>query len=350
MKDPYRRQTLQNLQFNVVYRLFLSLLEEAFRERTERVRRLWPDLPPLCVDGVDLLSDCDDKVLATVTRAALENRLDLMNQRAQVVDSWRQIRVAANALLGTFTVQYHFDTYTPLNGGRPFNFSGSRSTNQLAFNAELPIVRIAQRNAYRATLIAYQQQRRDLIQAEDQVVFQSRQTLRQLRAAANSYHNVQKRAVELAYIQVDQALQAFSQPQQPSGPALPAGAVGPPTSGGGSGDPAALTQQLLQTQNSLLQAQNTLYNTWISYLINRMSLYRDVGLMPIDPRGVWIDDVQSCRCPPATLSADGQPANQQPADQRSDQLPAPRPVDGGERERPDDKLPALRPVENPAGR
>jgi hypothetical protein len=298
IKDAFLRAEGQRYRFNVVFRWFLAVLEEPISERNEAVRRLWPALPALCVDGVDLLRDDDDKVIAAVTRAALVNRLDLMNQRAQLVDSWRKIAVTANSLLGTFNVEYRLDAFTPLNGYKPLAFSGSRSEHRFVLSAEAPLVRIQERNNYRAALIAYQNQRRQLQQAEDLVLFAVRLELRQLRAAANNFHKVQKRAIELAYQQVDQALQAFSQPQAPGGPGVPAGLVGPPAAGGGAGDPAALTQQLLRAQNSLLQAQNDLYNTWIGYLTTRMSLYRDLGLMPLDPRGVWIDDVATCACPP----------------------------------------------------
>jgi len=50
------------------------------------------------------------------------------------------------------------------------------------------------------------------------------------------------------------------------------------------------TLQLLQAQRQVPQAQNNLYSTWINYLIARMELYRDLELMQIDSRGVWIDD------------------------------------------------------------
>lgn len=309
VKDEAVRATLQVRLFNTVFRQFLSFLESPRGEKLEAIRPRWPDLPTLCVDGVDLLRDDDDKALAAVSRAALENRLDLMNRRAQLTDSWRKIRVAANALMGVLNVEYRYDVNTPANVIQPFNFGGSRQRHQLAFNGELPLVRIQERNNYRATLIAYQQQRRALQLAEDQVLFAVRLELRQLRAAANNYHRVQKRAVELAYVQVDQALQAFNQPQAPAGPAQPPGLVGPPAAGGRGGDPAALTQQLLQAQNALLAAQNDLYDTWVNYVTTRMSLYRDVGLMPLDPRGVWIEEeVTSCDqacaagCPPGAAA------------------------------------------------
>lgn len=326
-KDAYRRSLLQSVQFNVAYRQFLALLEEPFRERRQDIRKQWPELPPLCLEGVDLLADDDEKVLATVVRVALENRLDLMNQRAQLMDSWRKITVSANALLAVLDVQYHGEVGTPLGAARALNFGYNRWRHQLFINAELPLVRIAERNAYRAAIIAYQQQRRALQQAEDNVAFAVRLDLRQLRAAAANYHKVQKRNVELAYTQVDQALQAFSQPQAPAGPAAPPGSVGPPTASGGSGDPAALTQQLLSAQNSLLSAVNGLYNTWLNYLTTRMSLYRDLGVMPLDFRGVWKDDPATC-CPPAESGSTERDDPSRPRTERSPELPAPQPADG----------------------
>jgi Outer membrane efflux protein len=314
-KDEAAEARMRNNLFIIVNRHFLGVLDYALGERVDRVRKQWPDLPALCVNGVDLLVEDDDKVIAAVSQSSLENRLDLMNQRAQRVDSWRKIKVAANALLGVVNVEYHYDLSTPAGVRQPFNFGGSRGRSQFILNSELPLVRIQQRNDYRSAIITYQQQRRQLQLAEDNILFSIRLDLRQLRAAATSYHKVQKRSIELAYLQVDQALQAFSQPQPPTGPAPPVGSVGPPTTGGGTGDPAALTQQLLTTQNSLLQAQNGLYNAWINYITTRMSLYRDLGLMPLDPRVVWIDDIATCHCPAA-------PVPERPA--RPDELPEPR--------------------------
>lgn len=317
--DP---EDVRTAYFNAAYQHFRSLLEDPFRELRDRARRMWPELPPLCVNGVDLLSGDDETVLAAVSEAALTNRLDLMNQRAQLVDAWRKVRVAANSLMGVIDVQYHWDVSTPLMAARPLEFGYNRHRHQLIINAEAPFVRVAERNAYRAILIAYQQQRRALQQAEDNVLLAVRLDLRQLRAAATNYHKVQKRNVDLAYLQVDQALEAFNQPQAPTGPAAPPGLVGPPPATGGAGDPAALTQQLLQAQNSLLSAVNGLYNTWLNYLTTRMSLYRDLGIMPLDARGVWIDDTAAC-CPPASPAHPGQD-DPRPGDAGPD-LPVPRP-------------------------
>ncbi|MGE3809363.1 MAG: hypothetical protein AB7K24_32265, partial [Gemmataceae bacterium] len=169
--------------------------------------------------------------------------------------------------------------------------------------------------SYRVALIAYQRQRRNLMASEDAVVFSVRAQLNQLRALRDRYERVQQRAVELAYQQVDLALEAFSQPQQPTGPGREPGAVGAPESGAGvrGGDPAALTQQLLQAQSNFLRAQNDLYGIWIEYQQRRMSLYRDLNLMPLDQRGVWNDGIATCNTPGI-----GEPGGDGP------ELPAPR--------------------------
>ncbi len=331
-KDAARRAALQNQMFVAVYRRFLAILEEVVGERFEEVGKGWPALPALCIDGVDLLRAPDDEAFAAIVRTALANRLDLMNVRAQLVDSWRKIAVTANNLLATLNVEYHLDLLSHKN--RPFALGGSSTRHQAVINAQLPLVRIQEQLNYRTALIAYQQQRRQLQLAEDNVVFDVRLDFRQLRAAANNYHKVQKRAVELAYRQIDQALQAFSQPQPPPGPSPVPGLVGAPPGGGGTGDPAALTTQLLSAQNSLLSAQTNLYNVWITYLTTRMFLYRDMGVMPLDIRGVWIDDVANC-CPgepgPASTGGEGRGPDAggsgSAGEQRPGALPPPRPAD-----------------------
>lgn len=320
--NPLDKLALQNQLFRNVQRSFLNILEQAFSERLDRIRKSWPDLPPVCVDGVDVLRAPEEQALEVTQRAALANRLDLMNVRGQLVDAWRKIKVTANSLLGFFNIDYHIDASSPLGHARPFDIGGSNTRHQLIFNWELPLVRIVQRNNYRSTLINYQQERRQLMSQEDTVVFNVRLELRNLRAAAQNYEQIQKRQIELAYLQVDQALQAFSQPQAPPGPAAVPNLVGPTAPPPQVGDPAALTTQLLNTQNSLLQAQNDLYSTWIGFLTTRMNYFRDLGIMPLDSRGVWIDDVARCGCTDASLAPDRNPGAERSG--RPAELPAPR--------------------------
>ena len=92
-------------QFQSVVSTWQKVLVEARDERWDKVRATWPDLPPCCIEGVDLVNDDLTKAQAAAAQYALEHRLDLMNVRGQVVDAWRQLAVYANALLGTFNVQ-----------------------------------------------------------------------------------------------------------------------------------------------------------------------------------------------------------------------------------------------------
>jgi hypothetical protein len=207
---------------------------------------------------------------------------------------------------------------------KPFAFSGSRTNHELIFNMQTPIVRIVERNNYRSALINFQQVRRALMAAEDQVLYAVRLDLRNLRAQANNYQRIQKRALELAYVQVDQALEAFNQPAIPSGPAPIQGFVGAPTTTS-QGDPAALTLQLLNAQGTLVRWQGDLYSQWISYLNSRNYLYRDMGMMPLDARGVWLDEIASCNCKPndGSGTSGGPPGGNTPG-QQPERLPEPR--------------------------
>jgi hypothetical protein len=214
--DRERQQRRRAAQFRELVNRFVLVLGEARDQRFAQLRKNWPELLPSLVDGVDVVGQDLDVALDTVARAALVNRFDLMNQHGLLVDAWRKIAVAANALLGVFNVRYHLDSFTPIDQAQPLNFGGSRNRHQLFLDGELPLVRLPERNVYRATLIAYQRQRRDLMAAEDRVAADVRSELRQLRVLAQNY-KIQQRAVEVAYDQVESSLETFLAPPQPPG-------------------------------------------------------------------------------------------------------------------------------------
>jgi hypothetical protein len=188
----------------------------------------------------------------------------------------------------------------------------------LIFNAEAPLVRKQERNNYRAALIAFQRQRRAMMSFEDQTVFDVRSEIRQLRVLARNY-KIQQRLVEIAYRQVENSLDVFTQPPAP-------GQVG----GNTAATQAALTNQLLGAFRTLPQTQNQVFSLWVNYLSTRLQLYRDLELMPLDFRGVWIDDVAKRCCRPDG-SGDPRPDGRPPADY-PETLPAPRPLPDGVRE------------------
>ena len=309
-KGPVR-DSIQAGAFRDVFNAFYKVILEGRNERLATTRTQWPTLPSLPVNGTDVLAAPLDDAYTAGIQAALSARLDLMNARGQVVDAYRQIAVQANSLQGVFNVQYNLDAATPAGGNQPFGFSGDRTLNQLTINAELPLVRRAERNNYRAALISYQRQRRTLMAFEDNIANDVRNDIRELRTLAELYR-IQQRVVELGYSQVDNAQAVLLQPPIPNAPT-------------GAGDAAALTNQVLQAQSNLVQAQNQLYSIWVSYLTARMNLYLDLELLQLDDRGVWNDEqITGTDNPPRPVPAD------RPTGER---LPAPQPVGPAPRER-----------------
>ena len=290
-----------------------AVLVAARNERLETVAKLWPELPkaPLC--DIDLSTAEVQKAQQAAVQHALSSRWDLMNARAQLVDSWRQLRVTANALMGVFNVQYNLTSATPAGGSNPLAFSTSRSTSTLTLDTQLPLNRLAQRNAYRIALINYQQQRRALMTLEDNIAVQVRFDVRQLQLFGASY-TIQKRVIESLYAQVESALEVITAPTDPS-QLQSSGASGQATA-------AALTSQYLGALNSLNNAQVRMYDIWLSYQATRMQLYLDLESLKMDNRGVWLmlGGDGSSSIPPATTPS------APPAKAPLETLPAPKPV------------------------
>src|SRR5262249_15281558 len=155
----------------------------------------------------------------------------------------------------------HMDSSTPAGRATPLAFSASRTRHELILNTELPLVRLQERNNYRASLINYQRVRRILQRAEDQVAFDTRGEIRQLRLQEENYR-IQQRQVELGYLTVENSLDTFRAPPDPRAVQDIATRA------------ATLTNQLIQAQASLYRAQFAMTTIWITYLNTRLQLYR----------------------------------------------------------------------------
>jgi len=274
-QDPKRRELEQLAEFRQVNGLGVLVTIQARNEKLVKYRGDWVDLPAIVLDDVDVLKIPLDDAYQKVGVAALNNRFDLMNARAQVVDAWRQVSIRANSLRGIFDVEYDLSTNSPVGGSNPAQLGGSRTLQQLRLRWEPPFVRRAERNLYRASLISYQRQRRNLMAFEDNIVTDVRTELRLLRQLQQTFQ-VQQRAVELAYLQVDNARGTLVAPPDPRLD--------------GAAAAVAQTEQLLQVQAALVRAQNDLYSTWVRYLNARLNLLIDLELLSLDARGLWTDD------------------------------------------------------------
>jgi hypothetical protein len=211
-----------------------------------------------------------EDTLQAAVRIALEYRMDLMNDRAQLYDAWRQIRVTANALKGVLNIAITNNIYTAPNPSNPFEFLSQAKQFGLTLNSELPLVRINERNAFRTALITYQRTRRALQTAEDNLKIQLRNDLRQVHLGYINYE-IAKRNYELNVRLKDQSFEQI---------------IAPPAAGGGglaqSVNAATQTTNLLNFQTQLIGAMLALTNGWQFYQTQRLIVYRDIGILPYD--------------------------------------------------------------------
>jgi hypothetical protein len=212
--DAEKKRVAKALVLRDVYNFGTLVAVPARNERLAALRDEWTPVPPILIDDLDVVSAPLDVGLEKVAGVALNNRFDLMNARAQVVDAWRQVTVTANSLQGVFDVQYDLATNSPLGRGQTLNLGGSRTLNQVRLRIEPPFVRREERNNYRAALVAYQRQRRNLMAFEDNIATDVRTDLRAVRQLDQTF-GVQQRAVELAYQQVDNARGTLLAPPDP---------------------------------------------------------------------------------------------------------------------------------------
>lgn len=206
---------------------------------------------------------------------ARANRLDWMNNRAALVDTWRLITFNANALLSRVDVVFSGDISTV--GDNPVRFRAPTGSLRAGLRFDAPLTRLLERNNYRQVLIDYQRDRRQLIQFEDAVNQSLRQTLRRLRQLEVNLE-IQRRAVAIAVRRVDQTQEALNEPPRQVEPGQPAAQLGPT---------AALN--LLTALSDLRNSQNAFMSVWLNHYATRMMLYRELGVMEIDQSGLWVD-------------------------------------------------------------
>ena len=216
--------------------------------------------------------------LDEATDTALEHRVDLMNSRARVMDSRRNMEVAANRLEAVLNLVAQGSLNTPPTGNHPLDFRGANSNFQLGLQMTAPLDQMQVRNAYRQSLVNYQQARRAYMLLEDQVKYDIRTSWRQLKMNVVLFETARK-ALRQASLQLDINVANNLNPKQQV--AGQAGTTNLGTTG----------INLLQAVGAVLNSQNNLIQFWALYERNRINIYRDMDIMEIDERGLWVDPV-----------------------------------------------------------
>jgi hypothetical protein len=203
------------------------------------------------------------------------NRLDWMNNRAALVDTWRLITYNANALESYLNLTFSGDMTT--RGDNPVKFQAPTGDLKVGLQFDAPFTRLLERNNFRQVLIDYQRDRRRLIQFEDSVHQTLRQLLRDLEQLSVNLE-IQRRAVTIAIRRVDQTREVLNEPPPPPQPGQATVQLGPT---------AALN--LLTALNDLQSSQNNFMSVWLNYYATRMKLARELGIMQLDENGVWVE-------------------------------------------------------------
>ncbi|TKJ36298.1 MAG: hypothetical protein CEE38_12860 [Planctomycetes bacterium B3_Pla] len=206
---------------------------------------------------------------------ALANRLDFMNGRAALVDSWRSIQLDADALQSVLNVTADGDIRTARNN--PVSFRGSTGNLRLGVEFDAPFTRLLERNNYRQSLIDYQRDRRNFIQSRDSLHLGLRGLLRQIEQLRLDLE-IQRRAVTIAIRRVDMTRAAFYAPVRPPQPGQRPAQFGP-----------TAATNLLTALSALRNTQNNLMGVWLNYYAARMRLARELGIMMLDYDGSWIE-------------------------------------------------------------
>lgn len=214
-----------------------------------------------------------------VIELGLAERHDLMNARARVMDRRRAVEIAANRLEAALDVRLQGNTALSSGG-----LNENNSNYQAGLQFTTPLDQVSERNAYNTALISYQRERRAYMAFEDQVKQLIRQSWRQIQVQRERIE-IDRQTIRNAARQYDNASLNASRGAQTN----------------------ALS--LLNALNTVLVAQNSLVRDWVTYETNRLNIFRDMGIMQVDPRGVWADQfyLQMEGVPEVSMPANGPP-------------------------------------------
>jgi outer membrane protein TolC len=195
---------------------------------------------------------------------ALQCRLDLANSYDSIDDAQRKVKLAAEGLgiqldlIGNSKVNSESDKSID-------NFQFHRGTYSVGLSADLPFDRKNQRNIYRRSLIALEQQQREYSNNMDLVMLGVRRAYREYMATAEQYIT-QKKSLALAEDRVKNMPMLLKSNR-------------------------ARTTDLLDAQNALLLAQNGLTSALIDHTMAKLNFFRDVGILQVKPDGMWTQSV-----------------------------------------------------------
>jgi outer membrane protein TolC len=202
---------------------------------------------------------------STALALALVRRVDLVVAKGRVADAQRAVVVAADRLGAELT----FLGSAALGERRTITTADLANarlrTDKGVFSAlitlDLPFERTAEAVAYRNSFIELEQAVRAVQDLEDRVKLAVQNRLRDLFEARETL-NIQASAVALAHKRV-KSINLFMEAGR------------------------AETRDLLEAQDALLSAQNSLTSARVNYRIAELGIQRDMGVLEVSDTGLW---------------------------------------------------------------
>ena len=217
-------------------------------------------------------------------RLCVKQHMDVLNAIDRFEDRRRGVRVAADQLRADLNLV----ATTSLASEEPddyadFDFNKLRYTAGLRL--DLPFDRLRQRNDYRAALVSFESQLRSLSLTLDNFKDRIDRGLRTVEEA------------RLDYLNSAESLKVAERRVENNTLRLEAG--------------RATIRDLREAQDSLIQAQNNLATTVTAYLIARLELMLNIGVIDVRPAKFWLQDVLRERLTPDQR---GEPPLRMPTD------------------------------------
>ncbi len=196
-------------------------------------------------------------------RLAVERHLDIITAIDRFEDTQRKLRVAADQLKPGIVVS----SSVTLESQAPYDYANFDLDN-LRYNTtvglDLPLNRVPQRNSFRGALISFESQIRSLSQTLD--------TFR--RDIENGLRVLEQQ--RLNYLSRREALTLATSREENSRLSFAAG--------------RATIRDVRDAQDALVNAQNDVTFTQVSYLQSRLDLLLDVGVLETDLPRFWLAD------------------------------------------------------------
>ena len=197
---------------------------------------------------------------------ALNQRLDLANAADKVIDAERKVDVAADAIRAELNLVGYGQTYGDNKNRGAFGASvgqltRSQSQYELSLQLDLPLDRVAEKNAYRRALIDLVQKHREHQQITDQVILQIRSSYRRMKKAQSRYQ-VELQNLKVANKRTDNSILLLQYDR-------------------------ASTRDLLDAHEDLFEAKDAVAETLVDYITASLDYYRDTGMIKIRPDDTW---------------------------------------------------------------